>query len=111
MQQRDQQSDYLRSKVAAGDPLTDAERFFLVDSYQQYYDEMVSKVGGGLADAALSGLKQNGAITTYDFPFAGTPEQKAEWTAANSQTALRSLELMDALKVEGGFSLLRHEIF
>ena len=92
LQQRDQQSDYLRSKVAAGDSLTDAERSFLVDSYQQYYDEMVSKVGGGLADAALSGLKQNGAITTYDFPFAGTPQQKAEWTDANSQTPLDFLK-------------------
>ena len=92
LQQRDQQSDYLRSKFAAGDSLTDAERSFLVDSYQQYYDEMVSKVGGGLADAALSGLKQNGAITTYDFPFAGTPEQKAEWTDANSQTYLDLLK-------------------
>ena len=92
LQQRDQQSDYLRSKVAAGDSLTDAERSFLVDSYQQYYDEMVSKVGGGLADAALSGLKQNGAITTYDFPFAGTPQQKAEWADANSQTPLDFLK-------------------
>jgi filamentous hemagglutinin len=92
LQQRDQQSDYLRSKFAAGDSLTDAERSFLVDSYQQYYDEMVSKVGGGLADAALSGLKQNGAITTYDFPFAGTPQQKAEWTDANSQTPLDFLK-------------------
>jgi len=49
---------------------------------------MAARVGAGLAGSALDGLKQNGAIQTYDFPFAGTAEQKAAWTAANSQTLL-----------------------
>jgi filamentous hemagglutinin len=87
-QQQDQRSDYVQWKLESGLPLTSAESVFLADSYQEYYDEMAARVGAGLAGSALDGLKQNGAIQTYDFPFAGTAEQKAEWTAANSQTLL-----------------------
>jgi len=47
---------------------------------------MAGQVGIPAAQNALSGLQQNGAYKIYDYPFAGTAEQKAAWTAANSQT-------------------------
>ncbi|WP_338524383.1 filamentous hemagglutinin N-terminal domain-containing protein [Pseudomonas batumici] len=91
-QQQDQRSNYVQWKLDSGLPLTNAERVFLADSYQEYYDEMATRVGAGLAGVALDNLKQNGAIQSYDFPFAGTAEQKAAWTAANSQTPLDFLK-------------------
>lgn len=86
------QNNFLGQKVQNNEPLTDIEQALLADSYQQYYDEMAMRFGAGFASASLDGLKQNGVIPTYGYPYVGTPEQKADWTAANSQTFWGSLK-------------------
>ena len=84
--QNDQRSDYLFDKLHNNQPLTNAEREELNNDFKSYLDEMAGQVGIQAAQDALSGLQQNGVYKTYDYPFAGTADQKAAWTAANSQT-------------------------
>ncbi|EIK94559.1 hypothetical protein PMM47T1_20748 [Pseudomonas sp. M47T1] len=84
--EQDQQSDFLSWKVAVGLPLTDEERTQLLGFEQQYTDEMTQKYGAAQAATSLADLLQNGTLRNYDYPFAGTDEQKADWVKANSQT-------------------------
>ncbi|WP_238536617.1 beta strand repeat-containing protein, partial [Pseudomonas sp. M47T1] len=84
--QSDQRSDYLAEKLQSNIPLTDAENAELNGYFVQYLNEMTDTFGASAANSALGNLIQNGSYKDYDFPFAGTPEQKAAWTAANSQT-------------------------
>ncbi|WP_070356517.1 filamentous hemagglutinin N-terminal domain-containing protein [Pseudomonas lutea] len=84
--QNDQRSDYLFDKLHNNQTLTNAEREELNNDFKSYLDEMAGQVGIQAAQDALSGLQQNGVYKTYDYPFAGTADQKAAWTAANSQT-------------------------
>ncbi|MFA1028502.1 hypothetical protein ALP10_01179 [Pseudomonas syringae pv. helianthi] len=47
---------------------------------------MASQFGMPAAQDALASLKQNGVYKTYNFPFAGTGQQKPDWLNANSQS-------------------------
>jgi filamentous hemagglutinin len=80
----DQRSDYLGEKLQLGIPLTDAETTELNGYFVNYVDEMTAKFGAAAAAKALTDLKQEGSYKTYDYPFAGTDEEKRAWTAANT---------------------------
>ena len=87
LSEKDQISDYYLKKWRNGETLKEHQLLYLDEAIKNYYSENVEKYGipWAMQDvySLLYGTTPTMRPKNYDYPFAGTKEQKHEWEKAN----------------------------